>query len=151
MLIFSFHSSGLSHAQLNLSEVFRNDLLMMLKKTCSQCVCYNNFVVLSIQQYMYCSYQSRQIKVILEYIKLINNVLVLVQDIYTSIDTMQIIKLYIHVCLYLLFREEYLAKIERRIKEYKINVLNEPREGKKLLVLDIDYTLFGMYIVYIEM
>lgn len=39
-------------------------------------------------------------------------------------------------------REEYLAKIERRIKEYKINVLNEPREGKKLLVLDIDYTLF---------
>lgn len=64
---------------------------------------------------------------------------------------MQIIKLYIHVCLYLLFREEYLAKIERRIKEYKINVLNEPREGKKLLVLDIDYTLFGMYIIYIEM
>lgn len=42
-------------------------------------------------------------------------------------------------------REEYLAKIERRIKEYKISVLNEPREGKKLLVLDIDYTLFGMY------
>ncbi|XP_022344616.1 ubiquitin-like domain-containing CTD phosphatase 1 [Crassostrea virginica] len=39
-------------------------------------------------------------------------------------------------------REEYLAKIERRIKEYKISVLNEPREGKKLLVLDIDYTLF---------
>lgn len=151
MLKYIFHSSGLSQAQLNLSEVFRNDLLMMLKKTCSQFVCSNNFVVLSIQQYMYYSYQSRQIKVNLEYIKLINNVLVLVQDIYTSIDTMQIIKLYIHVCLYLLFREEYLAKIERRIKEYKINVLNEPREGKKLLVLDIDYTLFGMYIIYIEM
>lgn len=24
----------------------------------------------------------------------------------------------------------------------QINILNEPREGKKLLVLDIDYTLF---------
>ena len=40
-------------------------------------------------------------------------------------------------------REEYLAKIERRIREYKFDILNEPREGKKLLVLDIDYTLFG--------
>lgn len=40
-------------------------------------------------------------------------------------------------------REEYLSKIERRIKDYKINVFNEPREGKRLLVLDIDYTLFG--------
>ncbi|KAJ6222405.1 hypothetical protein RDWZM_000950 [Blomia tropicalis] len=39
-------------------------------------------------------------------------------------------------------REEYLAKIERRVKEYKVTVFNEPREGKKLLVLDIDYTLF---------
>ncbi|XP_056004747.1 ubiquitin-like domain-containing CTD phosphatase 1 isoform X2 [Ostrea edulis] len=39
-------------------------------------------------------------------------------------------------------REEYLSKIDRRIKEYEITVLNEPREGKKLLVLDIDYTLF---------
>lgn len=47
--------------------------------------------------------------------------------------------------VFLFAREEYLAKIERRIKEYKICVLNEPREGKKLLVLDIDYTLFGMY------
>lgn len=53
--------------------------------------------------------------------------------------------------MYLLFREEYFVKIERRIKEYKINVLNELREGKKFLVLDIDYTLFGMYIIYIEM
>lgn len=59
--------------------------------------------------------------------------------------------MYIYVCFYLLFREEYFVKIERRIKEYKINVLNELREGKKFLVLDIDYTLFGMYIVYIEM
>lgn len=42
-------------------------------------------------------------------------------------------------------REEYLAKIERRVKELKVNVFNQPREGKKLLVLDIDYTLFGLY------
>jgi len=40
-------------------------------------------------------------------------------------------------------RQEFLAKIERRVKEYTINVFNEPREGTKLLVLDIDYTLFG--------
>lgn len=39
-------------------------------------------------------------------------------------------------------KEVYLAKIRRRVKEYKIEMLNEPREGKKLLVLDIDYTLF---------
>ncbi|GFS20047.1 ubiquitin-like domain-containing CTD phosphatase 1 [Elysia marginata] len=39
-------------------------------------------------------------------------------------------------------REEFLAKIERRVKSYKINTLNECRPGKKLLVLDIDYTLF---------
>lgn len=39
-------------------------------------------------------------------------------------------------------RGEFLAKIDKRIKEYKINVLNPPREGKKLLVLDIDYTFF---------
>lgn len=36
----------------------------------------------------------------------------------------------------------YLSKIEKRIKEYKINILNESRPNKKLLVLDIDYTLF---------
>ncbi|XP_065361503.1 ubiquitin-like domain-containing CTD phosphatase 1 [Calliphora vicina] len=36
----------------------------------------------------------------------------------------------------------YLAKIEKRIKEYKITELNPPRPGKHLLVLDIDYTLF---------
>lgn len=39
-------------------------------------------------------------------------------------------------------KEVYLAKIRRRVKEYKIELLNQPREGKKLLVLDIDYTLF---------
>ncbi|XP_051870809.1 ubiquitin-like domain-containing CTD phosphatase 1 isoform X2 [Pristis pectinata] len=40
-------------------------------------------------------------------------------------------------------REENLAKIARRVKEYKIEMLNQPREGKKLLVLDVDYTLFA--------
>ncbi len=44
------------------------------------------------------------------------------------------------------FREEYLAKIDKRIKDYKIDILNEHRPGKKLLVLDIDYTLFGEFI-----
>lgn len=41
------------------------------------------------------------------------------------------------------FREENLAKIARRVKEYKVEELNPPREGKRLLVLDVDYTLFG--------
>lgn len=36
----------------------------------------------------------------------------------------------------------YHAKIYRRVKHYKIKMLNEPRPNKKLLVLDIDYTLF---------
>ena len=40
------------------------------------------------------------------------------------------------------FREEYLEKVEKRVKSYEIQVQAEPREGKKLLVLDIDYTLF---------
>uniref|UniRef100_A0A8D8QF88 Ubiquitin-like domain-containing CTD phosphatase 1 n=1 Tax=Cacopsylla melanoneura TaxID=428564 RepID=A0A8D8QF88_9HEMI len=39
-------------------------------------------------------------------------------------------------------KDIYLDKIKKRIKDYQINVLNEPRPGKKLLVLDIDYTLF---------
>jgi ubiquitin-like domain-containing CTD phosphatase 1 len=39
-------------------------------------------------------------------------------------------------------RPEYLQKIDHRVREYKINVLNESRPGKKLLVLDVDYTLF---------
>ncbi|XP_011311400.1 ubiquitin-like domain-containing CTD phosphatase 1 [Fopius arisanus] len=38
--------------------------------------------------------------------------------------------------------EVYLAKIHKRIQNYKINELNPLRENKKLLVLDIDYTLF---------
>ncbi|XP_078443665.1 ubiquitin family protein [Wolffia australiana] len=33
-------------------------------------------------------------------------------------------------------------KLHRRISRYKIKLLNPCREGKKLLVLDIDYTLF---------
>jgi ubiquitin-like domain-containing CTD phosphatase 1 len=40
-------------------------------------------------------------------------------------------------------REEYLAKIDRRIKTYEFKTINEPRPGKKLLVLDVDYTLFA--------
>jgi ubiquitin-like domain-containing CTD phosphatase 1 len=39
-------------------------------------------------------------------------------------------------------REENLAKIAKRVEHYKIKVFNEPRKDKKLLVLDIDYTLF---------
>nr|SVE77148.1 EOG090X0A5K [Daphnia lumholtzi]SVE78380.1 EOG090X0A5K [Daphnia lumholtzi]SVE79009.1 EOG090X0A5K [Daphnia lumholtzi] len=39
-------------------------------------------------------------------------------------------------------REEYLSKIAKRVENYEIKLLNEPRHGKKLLVLDIDYTLF---------
>lgn len=45
--------------------------------------------------------------------------------------------------LYYYIREENLLKISRRVKEYKVEILNPPREGKKLLVLDVDYTLFG--------
>lgn len=39
-------------------------------------------------------------------------------------------------------QEIYLTKIRNRIEKYSIKELNSPREGKKLLVLDIDYTLF---------
>lgn len=35
-----------------------------------------------------------------------------------------------------------MSKVEKRIKTYKIEELNPPRDGKRLLVLDIDYTLF---------
>ncbi|KAK6618646.1 Ubiquitin-like domain-containing CTD phosphatase 1 [Polyplax serrata] len=38
--------------------------------------------------------------------------------------------------------EVHLSKIEKRIKEYEITEKSEPRAGKNLLVLDIDYTLF---------
>eukprot|EP00735_Rhodelphis_limneticus_P004638 TRINITY_DN16255_c0_g1::TRINITY_DN16255_c0_g1_i1::g.3152::m.3152 TRINITY_DN16255_c0_g1::TRINITY_DN16255_c0_g1_i1::g.3152 ORF type:complete len:401 (+),score=47.87,sp/Q5ZJJ8/UBCP1_CHICK/54.92/8e-103,NIF/PF03031.13/3.4e+03,NIF/PF03031.13/1.3e-23,ubiquitin/PF00240.18/2e-06 TRINITY_DN16255_c0_g1_i1:16-1218(+) len=39
-------------------------------------------------------------------------------------------------------RHENLQKINNRIKNYKLNILNPPRVGKHLLVLDVDYTLF---------
>ncbi|XP_074601845.1 ubiquitin-like domain-containing C-terminal domain phosphatase 1 [Brevipalpus obovatus] len=39
-------------------------------------------------------------------------------------------------------RDEFLAKIDKKTREYKIHMFNQPRPGKKLLVLDIDYTLF---------
>lgn len=39
-------------------------------------------------------------------------------------------------------KEEFLMKIEKRVREYEVKVLNPCRDGKKLLVLDIDYTLF---------
>jgi len=39
-------------------------------------------------------------------------------------------------------REFNLEKIQKRVREYEVKVLNPSREGKKLLVLDIDYTLF---------
>ncbi|KNC82441.1 ubiquitin-like domain-containing CTD phosphatase 1 [Sphaeroforma arctica JP610] len=39
-------------------------------------------------------------------------------------------------------RTENLQKIKRRVEQYKIDVLQVPRKGKKLLVLDVDYTLF---------
>jgi ubiquitin-like domain-containing CTD phosphatase 1 len=34
------------------------------------------------------------------------------------------------------------AKLRRRVDQFKLTLLNPPRPGKKLLVLDIDYTLF---------
>ncbi|CAI5997025.1 unnamed protein product [Closterium sp. NIES-64] len=39
-------------------------------------------------------------------------------------------------------RPENLAKLRRRSQHFKLKVLNPPRAGKRLLVLDIDYTLF---------
>ncbi|CAH1736443.1 hypothetical protein AGLY_005045 [Aphis glycines] len=38
--------------------------------------------------------------------------------------------------------EIHLAKVQNRVDNYEIKMLNDPRPGKKLLVLDIDYTLF---------
>ena len=38
--------------------------------------------------------------------------------------------------------ELFQKKVQRRVKDYQVKVMNEPRKGKKLLVLDIDYTLF---------
>ena len=47
-------------------------------------------------------------------------------------------------------RDENLAKINKRISDYKLEVRNPPRAGKKLLVLDVDYTIFGVwYFLYV--
>lgn len=39
-------------------------------------------------------------------------------------------------------RIENIEKVSRRVRELKVTVRNPPRSGKKLLVLDIDYTIF---------
>jgi ubiquitin-like domain-containing CTD phosphatase 1 len=39
---------------------------------------------------------------------------------------------------------EVQAKLQRRISSVEVKVLNPPRQGKKCLVLDIDYTLFDL-------
>lgn len=39
-------------------------------------------------------------------------------------------------------RDENLMKLRKRVEKKEVKVLNAPRAGKKLLVLDIDYTLF---------
>ena len=39
-------------------------------------------------------------------------------------------------------RPENLAKLARRVAAQPLKLLHPPRPGKKLLVLDIDYTLF---------
>ena len=39
-------------------------------------------------------------------------------------------------------RPENAAKLARRVAAQPLKLLHPPREGKKLLVLDIDYTLF---------
>lgn len=44
-------------------------------------------------------------------------------------------------------RPEFLDKIQKRVETIEIKEINAPREGKKLLVLDIDYTLFGRYTI----
>merc|ERR1719499_1032462 len=39
---------------------------------------------------------------------------------------------------------KYQKKIDDLVKNTEINIINEPRQGKKLLVLDLDNTLFDM-------
>jgi len=39
-------------------------------------------------------------------------------------------------------KKKILKKLQNRVTTYKINILNPIRENKKLLVLDIDYTIF---------
>ncbi|CAN7990733.1 unnamed protein product [Ixodes hexagonus] len=40
-------------------------------------------------------------------------------------------------------RDEFVLKVTKRIKSYQMRMVNPPRPGKRLLVLDIDYTIFG--------
>jgi ubiquitin-like domain-containing CTD phosphatase 1 len=46
--------------------------------------------------------------------------------------------------LALVDRPEVQEKLNRRVKSVNVKIMNPPREGKKLLVLDIDYTLFDL-------
>jgi len=39
-------------------------------------------------------------------------------------------------------REDYLMKIQKRVRDYEVKEVHPRRDQKKLLVLDIDYTLF---------
>lgn len=41
-------------------------------------------------------------------------------------------------------RPETQEKLKRRVESVEVKVMNPPREGKKLLVLDIDYTIFDL-------
>jgi ubiquitin-like domain-containing CTD phosphatase 1 len=34
-----------------------------------------------------------------------------------------------------------LRRVQQVIKEFPLTVMNEPREGKRLLVLDLDYSM----------
>jgi ubiquitin-like domain-containing CTD phosphatase 1 len=38
----------------------------------------------------------------------------------------------------------HLKRLHKTSRELKINMIHQPRAGKKLLVLDLDYTLFDM-------
>ncbi|GMH45984.1 hypothetical protein BSKO_13948 [Bryopsis sp. KO-2023] len=41
-------------------------------------------------------------------------------------------------------RPETQEKLKRRVESVEVKIMNPPREGKKLLVLDIDYTIFDL-------
>jgi len=42
------------------------------------------------------------------------------------------------------FQPQYIKKMQKYSDRLRINLINPPRPGKKLLVLDLDYTLFDM-------
>lgn len=42
-------------------------------------------------------------------------------------------------------RPENIEKVSRRAKSYRARKLCDPRPGKHLLVLDVDYTIFGKF------